>query len=153
MRVAGAVFERFGFRVAEAALSTEVVRRERIEEFLFWRFWDLRWRLSARYPESVSDPGNFLLVGEEGEDTHLTFAAGTLERVNLKEALHARRPAHGRSFVGFLGHRTACDRRALHALPPCSTGIPPIVTSQSFIWFGDVTRHERQDPGAVFLFE
>ena len=123
----GGTWESTGRKSARAALSAEVVRREVVEEFLFWRSRDLRRSLRARNSESISDFENLAFIGEQRDDTHGSFTAWTLERVNLKEALDTRGPAHGRSFVGFLGRCIFWDRRALCALPPCSTGVPPIV--------------------------
>ena len=44
--------------------------------------------------ERGGDLQDIAFISEEGDDTHLTFAAGTLEGVNFKDALHAARPTY-----------------------------------------------------------
>ena len=77
----------------------------------------------------------------EGDDAHLRFAFGTLERVNFIDALYARAPTTPTELSAVIALWLFSGRRGeLSAFSPSPTGVATVVSCDALVCLRYMTR-------------
>ena len=92
--------------------------------------------MEVRDPLRLHDVLDGVRVLNEGDDAHLSFTLGALERIHLVESLYARGPTTPTKLAPIVALVFLHGRRGeLSALASAPTGIPSIIPGQRLVGF------------------
>ena len=89
---------------------------------------------------------------DKGDDAHLRFALGALERIHFIDSLYARGPSTLTELFSIVTLRFFGRRRGeLSAFSPSPTGVSTVVSCDAFIGLRDMNRERCQKLQSVKL--